>query len=189
MAFLGEEGPLCDSCFDERISAATGWPRLPAPPPPKTVTGPDGRTRRLRFRLWRTPGGISAEAIEQGPGGDSEDGYTLKVFGDHDADPAVLLAALDEQVRAETSRCYLEHDDPLGWQVTGTDVAGRVLGGQDDAPDVIIDGRRLSWAQFGRMVASFEGWWFRLSFGDDVPTPTPQLGGSQPTGTGAPSSQ
>jgi len=180
MAFLGQEGPLCDCCFDERISATTGWPRLPAPLPPKIVTGPDGRTHRLRFRLWRTPGGISAEAIEQVPGGDSEDGYVLKVFGDHDADAAVLLAELDDQVRAETSRCYLEHDDQLGWQVTGTDVAGRVLGGQDDAPDVIIDGRRLSWAQFGRMVASFEGWWFRLGLGDDVPTPTPQLGGSQP---------
>jgi hypothetical protein len=181
MAFLGQQGPLCDSCFDERISATTGWPRLTTPPPPKTVTGPDGREHRLRFRLWRTPGGISAEAIEQEPGEDSEGGYTLAVFGDHDADLAVLLAELDERVRAETSRCYLEHDDQHGWQVTGTDVAGRVLGGQDDAPDVIIDGRRLSWADFGRTMASFEGWWFRLGLGDDdVTTPTPRPGGSQP---------
>jgi hypothetical protein len=55
MTFLNEQGPLCDVCVDERISAATGWPRLPAPPPPRTVTGPDGRDHRLRFRLWRTP--------------------------------------------------------------------------------------------------------------------------------------
>jgi hypothetical protein len=91
----------------------------------------------------------------------------------------VLLDELDERVRAETSRCYLEHDDQHGWQVTGTNVAGRVHHSEDHAPDVIIDGRRLSWAQFGQMVATFDDWWFRLGFGDnDVPTPQP--GGSQP---------
>lgn len=126
MAFLGEEGPLCDFCFDARISVLTGWPRLPAPPPPKTVTGPDGREHRLRFRLWRTPGGISAEAIEQVPDGGPDDGYVLKVFGDHDADPALLLAELEQRVLAEISCCYLEHDDERGWQTTGTQVAGRV---------------------------------------------------------------
>jgi hypothetical protein len=173
MTFLNEQGPLCDACVDERISAATGWPRLPAPPPPRTVTGPDGRDHRLRFRLWRTPGGISVDAIEQGPRGDTPDGYTLSVHGDHDADPAVLLTALEQRVRAETGRCYLEHDDQSGWQVTGTHVAGRLHGDQDDAPDVIIDGRRITWTDFGRMIASFDGWWFRMTFGDDdVPATT-----------------
>ena len=100
VAFLGEEGPLCDFCFDERISVLTGWPRLPAPPPPRTVTGPDGREHRLQFRLWRTPGGISAEAIEQVADPDSDDGYVLKVFGDHDADPVLLLSELEQRVLA-----------------------------------------------------------------------------------------
>ena len=182
MAFLGQEGPLCDSCFDRRISVMTGWPRLPAPPPPRTVTGAHGREHRLHFRLWRTPGGISAEAIEQVPAGEDDDGYALTVFGDHDADPALLLAELDQRVLAETSRCYLERDDEFGWQASGTQVAGRVRCGEDDVPDVVVDGRRLSWVEFGRAVASFEGWWFRLGFGDDVPqpTPTPRSGGWPP---------
>lgn len=181
MTFLNEQGPLCDVCVDERISATTGWPRLPAPPPSRTVTGPDGREHLLRFRLWRTPGGISADAIEQGPDGDDPDGYALSVSGGHDADPDVLLAALDQRVRVETGRCYLEHDDPAGWQVTGTEVAGRLDGDQDDLPDVIIDGRRITWTDFGRMIASFDGWWFRMTFGDDdVPPRTAPPEGSQP---------
>jgi len=135
MAVLSGQGPLCDSCFDEQISALTGWPRLPAPPEPTTVVGADGRGHRLRYRLWRTPGGISADAIEEVPGFDVEDGYVLRVFGDHHADPAELLAELDDLVQDELGRCYLEHDDGLGWQVAGTEVAGRVDVGEDDGPD------------------------------------------------------
>lgn len=136
------------------------------------MTGPDGREHRLHFRLWRTPGGISAEAIEQVAAGEPDDGYALTVFGDHDADPALLLTHLEQRVVAETSRCYLEHDDEFGWQTTGTQVAGRVC--CDDAlPDVVVDGRRLSWVEFGRAVASFDGWSFRLDFGEGVPQSTP----------------
>jgi hypothetical protein len=66
--FLWEIGPLCDSCFDARISAATEFPRLPDPPAPILVTGPDGRAHRMRLRLVRNPGGVCAEAVEE-PGG------------------------------------------------------------------------------------------------------------------------
>jgi hypothetical protein len=40
--WLGGEGPFCDGCSDEQISAATGWPRLPIPSNPMVVPGPDG---------------------------------------------------------------------------------------------------------------------------------------------------
>jgi hypothetical protein len=173
--WLGEQGPWCGGCFDEQISAATGWPRLPAPPQPRVVTGPDGRGHRLRFRLWRTPGGISAEAIEEAPDSDADDGFQLKVFGEHDADPAALLAELDDRVRAELGRRYLERDRGR-WQVAGLEVAGRVSWSEDGPPDVVVDGRRLSWEEFGQVVASFEGWWFRIAFGDDYTPPPPDAG-------------
>lgn len=167
--------PLCDGCFDERISAATGWPRLPSPPAPVVMAGPDGRRHRLRFRLWRSPGGISAEAIEELPGGDADEGFQLKVFGDHDADPAVLVAELDERVRADAGRRYLERD--LGrCQVAGLEVAGRISGADDGPPDVVVDGHRLSWAEFGQAVTSFDGWWFRISFGEDTVARPPESG-------------
>jgi hypothetical protein len=31
---------------------------------------------------------------------------------------------------------------------------------------VVIDGRAISWEQFGRMLMSFEGWQFRLEIHD-----------------------
>jgi len=49
------EVPLCDRCSDRQLSAVTGWPELPDPPPPQKVTGPDGRTHLMEFRRWRAP--------------------------------------------------------------------------------------------------------------------------------------
>jgi hypothetical protein len=121
----------------------------------------------MRFRLWRTPGGISAEAIEQAHNGPVDEGYELKVFGDHDADPAGLLAELDERIQVEIGRCYLEPGYQQGWQVAGTEIAGRVSWSEDGTPDVVVDGRLVSWEELGQMVASFDGWWFRIGFGDD----------------------
>ena len=31
---------------------------------------------------------------------------------------------------------------------------------------VVIDGREISWNKLGRMVATFEGWQFKLEFRD-----------------------
>ena len=53
--------PLCDRCFDIRIAESHGWPRLPEPPAPETIVGPDGRPHRIVYRLWRSPGGIAVE--------------------------------------------------------------------------------------------------------------------------------
>jgi hypothetical protein len=33
-------------------------------------------------------------------------------------------------------------------------------------PMLVIDGRELSWDDFGRMVATFGGWQFKLEFRD-----------------------
>ena len=58
---LLEGTALCDRCFDARIAAAGGWPRLPESPAPETIVGPDGRKHRIVYRLWRSPGGIAVD--------------------------------------------------------------------------------------------------------------------------------
>lgn len=46
----------------------------------------------------------------------------------------------------------------------GKEVEGR-LAWRDDRPgyDVVVDGQRLTWEEFGGALAPFEGWTFRLS--------------------------
>ncbi|HVA59737.1 MAG TPA: hypothetical protein VNG13_04265 [Mycobacteriales bacterium] len=65
-------GTFCDPCADRHLSEITGFPLLPAPPDPITITGPDGRQHRLRFRLRRVPTGISVD-LEETLDGDGEE--------------------------------------------------------------------------------------------------------------------
>jgi len=165
---------LCDRCVNASLSACTGWPALPDPPPVETVRAADGRAVRFRYRLtWALSGVIGAEAEEadQPPG----DGFRFVVYGEHDADPEAVLTRLRQVVEQEVGRAYLEPNEVGGqvsgsaWTITGDEVAGRVDWSGDDSvrePSVVIDGRRVDWDEFGRMVAGFEGWTFRMQFDD-----------------------
>jgi hypothetical protein len=167
---------LCDHCVDQRVSAMTGMPRLPDPPPDELLTGPDGRGHRFRFRLWRAPTGVVAEAEEAGL--PPADGYHFKITGAHDVDVDALLANLKQGKPAGVFRLYLKpHPNGEGWMAAGDDVSGRLEWSDrrefGEPYDVIVDGRRLTWEQFGRSLGPFEGWDFTLSIEDaDVVDPT-----------------
>lgn len=48
-------------------------------------------------------------------------------------------------------------------------VRGRITCDSEEhgrVPLLVIDGRTVSWEQFGRMLMSFEGWQFRLEICD-----------------------
>lgn len=167
-AYLGGV-EVCDGCFDRRISAETGFPRLPAPPPPIVVTGPDGRDHRLRFRIRRGPTGIEVQLEETGvPVGE---GYDFAVLGDHDADVEALLSRVRSRAEGEIARNYLEQaSHRSGWTLGDDEVAGRLVWsdeGDNGRPyDVVIDGRIMSWDEFGTALESYEGWGFRLIIED-----------------------
>jgi hypothetical protein len=154
---------LCDPCLDERIAAATGMPRLPAAPGPVEVVGGDGRRHVLRYRLWRAPTGVSVRLVEEG--GAADDGFEFAVLGDHDADVDELTERVRAQAEAEIGRCCLEPaPQGAGWRLTGEEVAGRLIADLEGGPvQVVVDGRTLSWDELGEVLASYEGWRFRLA--------------------------
>jgi hypothetical protein len=120
----------------------------------------------MRIRLHRAPTGVAAEAVELGC--DPGDGYQVRVIGAHDVDVPMLLGQLRLQVRDEIGTTYLEpHPSQPGWLLRDHEVAGRLVCAGDGAPyAVVIDGRTLSWEEFGRTLESFEGWRFRLTIDD-----------------------
>ena len=160
---------LCDRCYDVRIAASTGWPRLPGPPGPETIAGPDGRLHRIVYRLWRSPGGVAVEAEEDG---EPFDGFYAEVVGPHEADPAPLVERTRAAIRRRIGRRDLERAPGRAhWIISDDDLLGRLVWNGNDDPfgggepyDVVVDGRRLSWEEFGRALEPFEGWEFRLSF-------------------------
>jgi hypothetical protein len=164
LSYLNGEA-LCDRCLDERVAARTGLPRLPDPPPAEVLAGPDGSPHSFRFRLWRAPTGVLAEAQETGLG--AGEGFVVKLFGDHDVDVDELVGHLRERLAAAVSGVHLERDPHRdGWIASGKEIAGRLTYNQDGAAgmpyDVVVDGRRLTWADLGHALEPFEGWAFRL---------------------------
>ena len=160
------EAQLCDACYNDRASALTGTARLPLPPPPIVVTGPDGRPHRLAYRVLRAPAGVEVKLEETGvaPG----KGYDFAVLGDHDAQVAPLLGQVLRIAEREVTRQYLEPaEHGAGWRVIdGDEVVGRFIWDDEGAAgapfDVVIDGRTLTWDQFGQALSAYEGWNFRL---------------------------
>jgi hypothetical protein len=77
-------------------------------------------------------------------------------------DLLVLLGRLIERIRRALSAKHLT-DGNLGLRIANQVVRGRIE--WDDAHDgrlpmLIIDGREVTWEDFGRMLMSFEGFHF-----------------------------
>jgi hypothetical protein len=102
------------------------------------------------------------------------EGYRFAVLGDHEADPEPLVEHVSAIARREVSRQYLERNPHRNGWIVGEDdeVAGRFLGNDDsDAGrpyNVVVDGRTLTWEEFGEALEPYEGWNFRLVIEDRV---------------------
>jgi hypothetical protein len=56
-----------------------------------------------------------------------------------------------------------------GLHIADSTVRGRITWdehGDDRLPMLVIDGKEISWIQFGRIIAGLEGWQFRLEIRD-----------------------
>ena len=163
---------VCDRCFDRRMSADTGLPRLPDPPLPIVLTGPDGRPHLLRYRIWRAGVGIEVQLDETGVA--VGEGYRFAVLGDNDADVDTLVTEVRSTAETEIGRQYLQRaTDRHRWTLGDADeVAGRFAwsdGSGDGEPyNVVVDGRTISWEDLARALESYDGWGFRLVIEDRV---------------------
>ncbi len=50
------------------------------------------------------------------------------------------------------------------WTPRGDVVRAVVMSGDKDAPAIEVDGKEMSWAEFGTAMSTYEGWGFRLCF-------------------------
>ncbi len=69
------------------------------------------------------------------------------------------------------SRQYLElNPHRSGWISRKDEVAGMLIFSEENGIggpyDVVVDGRTLTWEEFGRSLEPFEGWRFRLVIED-----------------------
>jgi len=159
---------LCGRCFNGAAASRLGLQGFEHVvfEPVRMVDG-RGAEHEFRFRSWLCGTGLAIDAFELRDG--SPAGYRFQVIGEPDDDPLELLGKLIGKMRRALALTHLEDTD-LGPQVND----GLVLRGTVDSdpeedhgvPMVVVDGSELSWDELGRMVATFEGWQFKLEFRD-----------------------
>ena len=133
---------------------------------PVVMTDCAGERHEFHFRT-RLLGSMLAidafELIADAPGG-----YQFQILGEPEDEPLSLLGRLIERMRRSLSVKYLVHSEH-GTQVADWKVCGRIdwdASADGRTPLLVIDGREVSWEDFGRMLMTFEGWQFRLAISD-----------------------
>src|SRR6266536_1367366 len=140
----------------------------------RTCEVPTGGSRRLRGECPRVSlrthlfgPGVALDAFELRDG--SPAGYHFQIIGEPNDDLLVLLGRLIAKMRRALSTKHLV-DDEFGLHIADHRVVqGMVESDRDHdgrVPLLIIDGREITWDEFGRMLMSFEGWQFKLNLAD-----------------------
>ncbi|MBI4880550.1 MAG: hypothetical protein HY812_12965 [Planctomycetes bacterium] len=161
----GSLGFVCGRCWAQVLSDATGEEIGHLELDPIVLPDAAGHMHTFHFRFNPAPRGIEAFEVSRGV----PCGYHFQVMQKGD-DPAIV-APLLEKMRRGLSQQHLEPCDvtPGGLQVKDRLLRGRIdcnTDHLDRAPPVVVDGKTLSWEQLGAMLASFEGWQFRLELLD-----------------------
>ena len=91
------------------------------------------------------------------------------MIGDPEGDSFALLGRLVTKIRRTLSVKHITDDDRHGLQIADQTVQGRIEGdysGAERVPVMVVDGREISWEDFGQMLMTFEGWQFKLEIRD-----------------------
>lgn len=158
---------LCSRCFNAEVASAQGLECFENVRLDQIVmTDCAGEAHEFHFRTHLLGSMVSLEAFEL-EGGEPA-GYNFQILGDPEDDLLSLLGRLVERIRRALSVKHLEGSQH-GLQIAEQTVRGRIE--WDEAEDgrlplLVIDGRKVSWEEFGRMLMTFEGWQFRMEIAD-----------------------
>jgi hypothetical protein len=160
---------LCSRCFNRELAQLGGLDEFEHTQfEPVVLTDARGETHAFHFRTRLFGTGVALDAFELRDGYPA--GYRFQVIGDPEDEPLTLLGRLIEKMCRALSVTHIE-DGALGLQIAEHQTLVRGVIEWDEASDgrvplLVIDGREITWEEFGRMLMTFEGWQFRLEIRD-----------------------
>jgi hypothetical protein len=93
-------------------------------------------------------------------------GYEFSVYGAAEDDLFALFASLVERMRRGLEQRHIEPGDLTRYRITDEGIVCGHITWDDDTdgefPCLVIDGKELSWREFGRMLMTYEGFHFKL---------------------------
>jgi hypothetical protein len=158
---------LCTLCFNAEVAELHGLDdfeniRLE----PVGLRDCAGVEHRFHFQTRLLGGIVSLEAFELHEGNPA--GYKFQLIGDPEDELFALLGKLIQRIRKALSIRHIEDGDH-GLQIINEMVRGRIEWDPDEdgrVPLVVVDGREISWEEFGQILMSHEGSQFKLQIFD-----------------------
>ena len=159
---------LCSRCFNAMVAKLAGLEGFEnARFEPVGITDGAGEIHEFHFRTHLFGTGVALDAFELRDGAPA--GYQFEIIGEPEDDLLLLIGRLIEKIRRALS---VEHftEGEHGLRIADHHVVrGRIE--WDDASDgrvplLVVDGREVTWDDFGRMLMGFEGFQFRLHIHD-----------------------
>ena len=167
-----ETAQLCTRCFNDEIALREGFEDFDNQPlDPIRIEDGDGVIHEFHLQTRLLGAMVSLEAFEVHNG--ERSGYQFQWLGTPEEDRFVQLSRLVVRIRTALATKYLE-EGRLGLQIKGMEVKGAIDADMSDEGDdcglrkpmLVIDGRDVSWEEFGRMLMTFEGFKFKLELLD-----------------------
>ena len=159
---------FCSKCYNEFVAEDMGLDFEHVDFDPITLQDIDGVVHTFEFRthVFGTNAFIEAFEIQNG----QLKGYQFSISGDAEDDMLQLFKTLFEKIRRALGRKHIEKSDLTRYQITKDDIVRGHIAWDDNedgrVPCLVIDGKELSWEEFGRMLMTFEGFHFKLEIFD-----------------------
>ena len=158
---------LCGRCFNEEVARANGLDFQHVQFDPVEMLDAAGQRHEFHFRVRLLGDRVILESFELRAG--EPGGYQFQALGGAEADLFGLLGQLIKRMRRALLVRHLQEEEPFGLIIANSLVRGRINCDPREhsrVPMLVIDGREVTWEQFGRMLMTFEGWQFKLEIHD-----------------------
>lgn len=164
----GSYQTLCNRCFNLEGAATGGIAFSRVTFEPLDLLDAAGQFHRFHFEVRLLGDRVSLDAFELVSG--FPDGYQFQVIGDAQADIFELMGRMVPRIRRLITQQHLEiNQSTRGLRIADLLVRGRVTSSvahEDQLPVLVIDGREITWEDFGRMLMCYEGFQFKLDIRD-----------------------
>lgn len=163
----GEQHFYCDKCYNQQIADMYDLDFTNISFHPVTFPDSDGidHTFHISTRIFGPH--VCLEAYELI--NDHPSGYQFSVMGDVEEDLFALFTKLVDRIQRQLSIKHIEPSEHYRYLITDNNtVRGYITDDPEDGlfPCVVIDGKEISWEEFGRMVHVYNGFNFKMEIFD-----------------------
>ena len=159
---------LCSKCYNETVSEHLGLNFKHISFDPITLRDKDDENHTFHFRTHVFGYNVSIEALEIKEG--EPKGYEFAAHGSAEENLFHLFTKLFERMRRAMNRKHIENSDFTRYSITSEDIVRGHITWDDETegevPCLVVDGKELSWHEFGKMLMTYEGFHFKLEIFD-----------------------